>query len=243
MKFLAVFAILVAAADAKVAFKHGAQPATYSKNDGTVTKENSTGHGTSDFVGGGEKCPDPTVHVGGTGAAQACVAPAVDGAGGCARPFVLKGAAPFWELRTEHYELRKLTWDEMVSMSEDELRSFMKKHDVPYTVRIKVLDLHKSHGGDKVCVPAPPICDDPLVYNEGTNECVEPAPMFHNPILDDSWISPTLKAPAETGANKASHAHQPVQDDPQTGILTTARHNEEQDLWNWEVNKKHMATF
>jgi hypothetical protein len=241
MKFAYLFAAvaLVASADAKKAFKHGMK--VNNPDAARAQQDSDTGVG-HDFA---EKCTDPT-HMEVINGEQKCVAPSPDESGNCPRPFVLKGQAPYFDLRTEHFELRKLSWDEMVSMPSTELEQFLRKHDVPFTVRTKVLKMHEEKGGEKVCVPSQPFCLDPLEYNSATNECQEPIPKFGNPVLNDAWISPVEKAVEEQkGVNaweeKASHEHAPVATDPNDVVMQKARQNQEKDLWNWEVNKNSFA--
>jgi hypothetical protein len=176
------------------------------------------------------------------GMTQSCVGPKKTAQGGCPSPYILDGEKEFFLLASEHYELRKLHWHQMVEMTKDELRGFLRSHEVPYTVRIKVLDLHDHKGGSKneECVPVPPLCHGSLEYHEdGT--CRPPKPHFMNPIINDAWVQPTLVVDGAHHNEKAPRAHQPVENDPNDNVMIKERHTEENNLWNWEKVRKHTA--
>lgn len=177
------------------------------------------------------------------GEKQMCVGPKLGADGHCPPPFILDGEKEFFRLQAAHYELRKLTWHNMIGMGNEELRNFMRKHDVPYTVRIKVLDLHDDKGGHKnqECIPVPPSCHAPLEFHEEDGSCRPPKPHYINPIINDAWVQPPLVVDGEWHNEKTARLHQPVQGDPNDELMIKERHETENALWNWEKVRKHTA--
>jgi hypothetical protein len=176
------------------------------------------------------------------GLTQLCVGPKTGADGGCPSPFIKDGEVEFFKLQSEHYELRPLSWHQMIGMENEELRTFMRTHDVPFTVRTKVLDLHDAKGEDKNgdCVPVPPLCHKPLEFHsDGT--CQPPKPHYINPIINDAWIAPVSVVDGSHHDEKAPRAHQPVESDPADQLMVKERNAEENALWNWEKVRKHTG--
>lgn len=165
------------------------------------------------------------------GMQQRCAGPTLGADGHCPTPYILDGEVGFFTLRAEHFELEKLTWHEMIHMSNVELRDFLKDHEVPYTIRIKVLDLHDAQGGTKNtgCVPSPPRCHNPLEYSDG--ECLLPKPHYVNPVIDDAWIGPVLVTDGAYHQEKAKRVHQPVLEDEGDAKMVAERHAETKAIW------------
>lgn len=210
----------------------------------------------NDYV---EKCPAPTYmryrdNVKKPGEViQTCMRPRPSGAGKCPFPYVIEGSSEYAELQAEHYELRPLGWTEMMAMEKAELREFMRTHNVPYLIRIKVLDLHDATAAEEAetsakrvasrCVPSPPFCAVPWVWEKATNKCVPPEPHMMNPILDDAWVSPVLKDYGDDDLNgsKPGRIHQEVLTDENDKVLQKNRHSDEDSVWDFEVNRISTA--
>lgn len=191
-----------------------------------------------------EKCPDPLIMRKKDGA-QYCARPTITNRGTCPYPYILKGEYPYTLLQAKHWELRSLSWDEMVHEDKEDVREFLRTHDVPFSVRTKVLDLHDTDGGDKECVPAPPQCLDPLVYDETAAACVPPKPTMVSPIIDDSYVQPVMKDFEEDGSEDTSgpsRIHQEVLTDENDKVLQEDRHDDEEDIWDFEVNRVATAS-
>jgi hypothetical protein len=177
------------------------------------------------------------------GMTQLCGAPEAGTSGTCPSPFIMDGQADYYMLKSEHYELRPLSWRNMAGMDNEELRSFMRTHDVPFTVRTKVLDLHDKKGETKNtgCVPVPPSCHKPLEFQPASGTCAPPKPHYINPIINDAWIAPVSVVDGHHHDEKAPRVHQGVEMDPNDKLLVKERQAEEQALWNWEKVRKHTG--
>jgi hypothetical protein len=154
------------------------------------------------------KCEPPTVHHFDPSKRETkCLRPTLeDSSGYCPFPYELDGQSPYTQLQTEHWELRPLAWLTMVGMDKDELRQFMRDHQIPSTIRTKVLDLHDERAyacrntayttekdcidnksewvqgmKGKECVPMPPRCDGFWNFHEDPTagaSCIPPSPHF-----------------------------------------------------------------
>lgn len=177
---------------------------------------------------------------------QICIAPKIADEGACPEPYILDGEQDYFLLKSEHYELRQLSWDEMTGMNNEELRAFLREQEVPHTVRVKVLDLHDEKKGDektvaKICVPTPPVCPDPLEFDPDAGACIPPRPHYENPVINDAWIAPVLVVDGEHHNEKAPRMHMEVETDPTDKLLVKERRGEEEALWNFEKVRRATA--
>lgn len=227
------------------------------------------------------KCPEPQIwHWDTVSGKEFCLRPepVVSEYGTrCPPPYELDGQYHYSLLQSQHWELRPLGWDEMVDMDKEELREFMKSHQVPFSIRTKVLDHHderafacfdyarkqlddsKTTRDDcesagmrwtqsakgKKCVPMPPYCKTPWNFNFEDKKCDPPQPHFRrikHGVLDDTWISPVLRAFDQGKTNDAARddvdrIHQAVESNPHDKVMQKARHLDENGVWVWEVNR------
>lgn len=100
-----------------------------------------------------------------------------------------------------------------------------------------------THYVDGYCVPLGPYCPHPLVYSATQKACIPMVPRLGtgSSILDNTYIGAVLRQVGPDYANKPSHRHQPVQNDPDDALMIKDRHSEEQSLWNWEKIRRHTG--